>query len=168
MKLNILPIREIPGASIPIDYMLNLSDLELYGEYPVKTIEVSGEVVHRADMFELSLTLYYTVSTVCARCLKPLKFDEELTITRVLVDKVENEEEIDEEEILLLTEDCIELDDVVREAVIFNAEISYLCSEDCLGLCPRCGHDLNEGPCGCTPEVDERLASLAELFEKHD
>ena len=42
----------------------------------------------------------------------------------------------------------------------------HLCSEDCKGLCPTCGKDLNEGPCGCGKEVDPRLAVLAKLLDK--
>ena len=42
-----------------------------------------------------------------------------------------------------------------------------LCSEDCKGLCPKCGRDLNEGECGCDlKEPDPRLAVLAQLL--HD
>ena len=42
---------------------------------------------------------------------------------------------------------------------------STLCSEDCKGLCPRCGADLNLGPCSCKKETDPRLAVLAKLLE---
>ena len=41
-----------------------------------------------------------------------------------------------------------------------------LCSEDCQGLCPRCGADLNEGPCQCKPEIDPRLAVLQQFLNK--
>ncbi len=43
-----------------------------------------------------------------------------------------------------------------------------LCKEDCKGLCPTCGKDLNEGPCGCKKELDPRLAVLAKLLDKKD
>ena len=43
-----------------------------------------------------------------------------------------------------------------------------LCSEDCKGLCPRCGANLNDGPCGCKREVDPRLAVLAKLLENRE
>ena len=45
--------------------------------------------------------------------------------------------------------------------------LKILCSEDCKGLCPRCGADLNQGPCSCVKkDVDPRLAVLAKLLEK--
>lgn len=168
MKLNILPIRELAGSNIPFSYTLSLSDLELYGEYPVEKAEISGVAEHKADLFLLYMSLSYTLKTECARCLKPLEIEKELDIERIMVDSVENEEELDEEELILIEDDCVDLDRIVREAVIFDTEISYLCSEDCKGLCPRCGKDLNEGECDCPPEIDERFAALAGLFESND
>ncbi len=164
MILNIMPLRQQAGAVLPFDFTADLSDLELYGEYPIpEGAAVSGEAENRADLFLLHMQVRYTVHTACARCLKPLQIPETLEIERVLVDSVEDEEKLGEEEIVLLENDAADLDAVVREAVIWSAQMSYLCKEDCLGLCPRCGKDLNEGPCGCKPETDERFAALADL-----
>ncbi|MDY5613643.1 MAG: DUF177 domain-containing protein, partial [Dysosmobacter sp.] len=52
-----------------------------------------------------------------------------------------------------------------RTAFILEMDTKTLCSEDCKGLCPRCGADLNLGPCSCKKEVDPRLAALAKLLE---
>lgn len=41
---------------------------------------------------------------------------------------------------------------VVRQTLALTEDIRFLCSANCKGLCPRCGHDLNDGPCGCEPE----------------
>ena len=44
-------------------------------------------------------------------------------------------------------------------------EMAVLCREDCKGLCPHCGKDLNEGPCGCEPrQIDPRLEALKKLL----
>ena len=68
-----------------------------------------------------------------------------------------------EEKFVLIEDDAVDLSEIVREAVIFGAQMNDLCREDCRGLCPRCGKDLNEGPCDCEPEPDERFAALADL-----
>ncbi|MBQ3880663.1 MAG: DUF177 domain-containing protein [Oscillospiraceae bacterium] len=164
MKLSILPLRQASGTSIPVSYAQDLSDLELFGEYPIpEKVAVEGLAENRAEMLLLHLTVRFTVKTRCARCLKPLSIDRELKVERVLVDSVEDEETLGDEEIVLIEDDAVDLSEIVREAVIFGAEMNYLCKEDCLGLCPRCGKDLNEGPCGCKPEIDERFAALADL-----
>ncbi len=45
----------------------------------------------------------------------------------------------------------LDLSDAVREEVGFAVPTYPLCRDDCAGLCPRCGADLNAGPCGCDP-----------------
>jgi uncharacterized protein len=60
----------------------------------------------------------------------------------------------------------LELGDMVREELILAVPPYVLCREDCRGLCPRCGKDLNEGPCSCRPEPDPRWAKLEALKEQ--
>ena len=56
------------------------------------------------------------------------------------------------------------LDDLVREQILLGVPSYPLCREDCAGLCPRCGQDLNRGRCECdTAPVDPRLAKLKSI-----
>jgi uncharacterized protein len=58
----------------------------------------------------------------------------------------------------------LDLSDMVREQVLLAAPAYGICSETCRGLCPTCGQNLNEGSCGCAPEVaDDRWAALRKL-----
>jgi len=57
----------------------------------------------------------------------------------------------------------IDLSQAVREELILVVPEFVLCKEDCRGLCPRCGADLNAGPCQCRPESDPRWAALEAL-----
>ena len=59
----------------------------------------------------------------------------------------------------------VDLDELAQTAFILAMDTKNLCSEDCKGLCAKCGADLNLGPCGCRPEVDPRLAALAQLLD---
>jgi uncharacterized protein len=52
---------------------------------------------------------------------------------------------------------------MIREELILAVPEYVLCREECRGLCPRCGKDLNEGPCACRPEPDPRWAALEAL-----
>lgn len=167
MRLDILPIRAVSGEVIPFDYMLDLAELELYGEYPIpEPVHISGFVQNRADVYELHMEIVFHVVTCCARCLKPLDIPVTLHVERPMADSVENEE--DSDDILVLDNGTVDLDEVAQETIVLEAQMSYLCREDCAGLCPRCGADLNDGPCGCAPEVDERLAALADLLKRGD
>ena len=60
-----------------------------------------------------------------------------------------------------------EIDDLVREAIILSLPLKPLCSEDCKGLCPICGTDLNKSQCSCVKEkTDPRWDQLKGLLKK--
>ena len=54
----------------------------------------------------------------------------------------------------------------IRDELILAAPRYLQCRDDCRGLCPRCGQDLNAGPCGCAPEPDPRWSALYALRER--
>lgn len=103
-------------------------------------------------------TVYTTFKGVCSRCLQPL----EQTVPIGL-----------EEEYMLQPQEgsfCItdgseiDLSEAVRQYSLLATPMKPLCRENCAGLCPVCGHNLNLGPCGCPrSDVDPRLAKLAML-----
>ena len=69
----------------------------------------------------------------------------------------------------LIDGQSIELDDIIIPALLLAVDFAYYCKPDCKGLCPKCGKNLNEGPCGCsTREIDSRLAVLQKLLDKDD
>ena len=80
----------------------------------------------------------------------------------LLAETLEDEEN---DEIVLLEGSEVDLDELVTTAFVLAMDTKNLCSEDCKGLCAKCGADLNLGPCGCRPEVDPRLAALAQLLD---
>ena len=167
MRLNILPIREFAGQSVEFDYTLDLTALELYGERPLgDPARVYGCAQNRADMFELHLTADYSVSTRCARCLREIWQVMQLVIEKPMADSVENLDDENSDEIIVLKDGFVDLDELVTEAIILDAQMSYLCRDDCRGLCPVCGCDLNESSCSCeTSEPDERLEVLRRFLE---
>jgi len=58
----------------------------------------------------------------------------------------------------------IDLDPILREQLLLALPMQVVCREDCRGLCPVCGQDLNERACGCEPKVlDPRLAALKSI-----
>lgn len=63
--------------------------------------------------------------------------------------------------------DKISLDADVRDYALLSVPMKKLCKEDCKGLCPNCGKDLNKGDCGCTNgKADDRWQPLMELKNK--
>ena len=165
MRLNLKDIIHVPGASIPFEFELDYSDMEFNGETPVtQPVRVSGRVRNVADALLLEGDAVTTLSLVCDRCLQPFTREKTVVLDTLLAGEVENEDS----DIVLLDGDEVDLDELVREALILDMDTKHLCSENCKGLCPGCGVDLNHEECRCKPEVDPRLASLAKLLEDKD
>ncbi|MDT7542913.1 MAG: hypothetical protein QOE33_2817 [Acidobacteriota bacterium] len=60
--------------------------------------------------------------------------------------------------------EAINLDEIVREQILLALPARQLCADDCRGLCPTCGANLNEQACNCKRhETDPRWSALAEL-----
>lgn len=110
---------------------------------PVK-IDVLVEVY--PDEVYCSGTLTYEITAPCARCLvstsvvRSLDFDE-----RFLPDTRADEEEDDA---LIYKRDKIDLTKFVNELILTDMPYVLICKDDCKGLCPTCGQNLNETDCG--------------------
>ena len=164
MLLNVKPILHTPGKRLDFQFELDLSDMEFSGRYPIsRPVAVSGEVRNTAGILELTLNARSTLDAVCDRCGKAFVQEKDVLFACMLAEALQNEEN---DEIVLLADGMVDVGDLARTAFILDMDTKTLCSEDCKGLCPRCGADLNLGPCSCKKETDPRLAVLAKLLEK--
>jgi len=164
MRLDLRPILHTPGASLPFAFELDLSDLDFYGRRPVsRPLRVEGKVTNRAGALELEGCASTLLDLECDRCCRDFTRTKTVRLDTLLAQELEDEEH--EDEIVLLDGDEVDLDEVATTAFVLDMDTQNLCSPDCKGLCPRCGADLNLGPCGCRPEIDPRLAVLKQLLE---
>lgn len=163
MLFDVRPILHTPGKQLEFRFEMDLSDVEFGGRRPIsRPVAVEGRVRNSADLIELSMTIRTTLDAVCDRCGKEFLQDRELVYSCLLAEELQNE---DNDEIVLLEDGKADVEDLARTALILGMDTKTLCSEDCKGLCPRCGADLNLGPCSCKRETDPRLAALAKLLE---
>ncbi|HEX8275630.1 MAG TPA: DUF177 domain-containing protein [Longimicrobiaceae bacterium] len=97
------------------------------------------------------------VKMPCRRCLTETEHELDETVDFLFDEIRSDEEEEMEGEVYPLPErgDELDLTDAVREQVLLRVPQYVLCREECRGLCPRCGADLNEAPCGCGPEEED-------------
>ena len=163
MIIDVKSILHTPGKQMPFQFELDLTDLEFFGRYPInRPVTVEGVVRNTADMLELDLTAQTALDAVCDRCGKAFRQEMSVPFSCILAEEVQFEEN---DEIVLLEDGKVDAGDLARTAVILGMDTKTLCSEDCKGLCSRCGADLNLGPCRCKKEPDPRLAVLATLLE---
>ncbi len=134
----------------------SLIELDLHLDAVVEGILVRGDV---ATVLRLP----------CSRCLGDVDVDVAAEVTELFVDpqRMEPDEGDDVEEGYLLLDDAtgIDLSNLVRDALLVDLPIRVLCRDDCAGLCPTCGSDLNVEPCGhgAGADVDPRWSPLADL-----
>lgn len=166
MLLGLSKIIDCPGQSISFSVSVDLSDLCYGVSYPVsEPVLAQGTVRNTAGVLMMEGQVRTTIHGICDRCAG--SFDREVTfpIDVVLVTELANEENEDEW-VFPLEGDSADLDDIVRTVFVLNLDSKLLCKEDCKGLCPKCGKNLNDGPCNCQKELDPRFAALKQLLEK--
>ena len=164
MQLDLREIIHRPGEKKSFAYDLDLRAVSYFGEQPfAHPVKVSGTVRNAAGALELTGEAQTAIETRCDRCLKPLSLSWSVPVETLLAEELEDEES---DEIVLLDKGVAELDELFTTAAILALDSKHLCREDCKGLCPTCGKDLNEGPCTCGKELDPRLAVLAKLLDK--
>ena len=99
---------------------------------------------------------------LCSRCLERVKVPIQFNINEMFYPSgsVENEKEAE-----TFCDDEMDLTDVIQRSILENLPMKVVCKEECKGLCPKCGKNLNEGDCDCNDtEFDPRLESLRTLF----
>ncbi len=114
----------------------------------------------------VSGTASVTVVGECARCLDPVRWDQTVAFTELFL----HEPGPEEEELPVLDGDLLDLEPVVRDAVVLALPLAPLCRPDCPGLCVQCGARLADDPTHGHDRIDPRWAGLAgyETTEKED
>jgi uncharacterized protein len=166
--------------SIPAGELDYAPDIHQVGPLPVSgradlIVEHRG---HREDVADIRLRATYRgdFELLCARCVEPVptplsgSFDLIFRPQSVDADPGERAITPDETEIGYYDESGLSLEDVVREQVLLSLPSRTLCKEDCKGLCPRCGQNLNLAPCNCDTSEEKAarwnaLAGLAGTIE---
>lgn len=145
------------GEKKEIDYEFSIED-----DGFVTPIKTEGIVVNRTGIVYLEARAGFDYSTSCARCGKQLLRHAHVPIRHILVSHLDDEN--DDDDYIIVDNMRFDLDELVREDIYLALPSRFLCGENCKGLCPLCGKDLNDGECGCTEPADPRWDALKELF----
>jgi uncharacterized protein len=136
----------------------------------VSAAEVQGGASRKGEEVRVRGTIKTEVELLCDRCLAPrrapleVEFDARFIPQSAAAGAEENVELLaDDLGVAAYEGDSIDLDELVREQIVLALPSRNLCREDCKGLCPQCGSDLNAGHCDCARgETDPRWAALAD------
>lgn len=155
-----------PGVSRRVDLALPVPEgLDLPLVQVAEPVQLTGEVAGVVEGLLVRGTLRARLTVQCARCLADARRDVSSDVAELFVDPgsaMSSGEAI--EEGYEITDGTINLDTLVRDALVPAVPYQVLCDAACRGLCPECGSNRNEVECTCSePVVESRWAALEGL-----
>lgn len=154
MKIDISQLlngAEIINSEFDTNIELDREDITPVGKAHVKLsfLNEDNNVIVKGKISQM-------IKAICDRCLEP--FDYELN--------TEIDESISfEDNNVVIDHKYIDVDEILRSSLILDIPMKLLCSEECKGLCPVCGINLNKYKCDCQiDDIDPRLEKLKKFF----
>lgn len=139
-----------------------------------------GSVYPVSDKSEVSITLTnvgagsvlvegnlaVTLTIPCDRCLQSVNVPLTVAFThQVISPEKEDAASEENEEQNFVSGYELDTDALISNEILINMPVKVLCREDCKGICPVCGKNLNDGECGCDTFVpDPRMAAIKDIF----
>ena len=174
MKLDLRNLLAGECRVLPIDFSLVPAASadpvsSLYHVTFTEPLHVHGEVVNNAGYMRMTLALSVSFTAQCARCLSPVSDLFSFRVERTVVPSgmLQNIKEDAADDYAVTHNGFLDMDEELLELLELEFPTKFLCREDCKGLCPKCGKNLNDGPCGCPEkEIDPRMLPLQKLLEE--
>lgn len=170
-KINIAKIRNNVGSKETFAFEVGNDELDLSAWKAKDKIAVSGVVYNKEGYLLLEGEITGVLVSQCARCLEEVTNELKINFSEKLLYVADQSRFSDwefgeiEEEYTIYDGDSFDFTDLLVENISSELPSKVLCREDCAGLCPHCGHNLNEGQCDCVFEdIDPRLAILNKLY----
>ena len=165
IKVNVAEIKKRLVGQKTFAFDLTPEELEISSEEMeiLGTIRTEGSISNAGDVLLLKATMSAQVRRTCGRCLKEFTA---VTKAEVLEKFYPTSAENIEKDAFVYDSDVINITVPLRESLLLAEPLQALCQEDCKGLCPVCGVNLNEQTCECdTRTIDPRLAALKQFIK---
>ncbi len=162
MIIDIKSLLDISGEKqeLKCEIMPTADRLSSFGILAPLKLEIA--LLNRATVLGLEYKVRFNQRCICDRCLKEELKENEMTFSHTLVRSLNGTES---EGYLLVPDDRLNIAVVAEEDILLELPKWYLCREDCKGICPMCGVDLNCSSCGCKQDnSDPRLEILKKLL----
>ena len=168
MKISLSDIRD-EGLHIHTrmspGWLDNIPELETGGEGAKLASDIDVDLILTKSLREVTVSgsLGFSMEVPCSRCLESVRLDLKPDIRLLLspADKVIDVDDIDHE---TYRGDEVDLDDFLRGQIAISLPVKVVCRDECKGLCPNCGTNLNRETCACVKDwEDPRFAALKKL-----
>ncbi len=146
MLLDLRSVFETEGSQKEFSEELDEREYELFGTKPfVERISVRGEVTNRAGVVTLTAKVSFPLRVACDRCLEEFTRQYDYTFTHTLVRQLQDEWQ----DYIQVEDGVLNLEELILSDLLLELPTKLLCKEDCKGLCPQCGCNLNHQSCDC-------------------
>ncbi len=167
MKFKISDIISKRYDNLHVEYSLDIKEINYLRDklFINEPITLTGDFMRVGSEIMFSGRLKTITTTLCSRCLEEVTTDVEFEIGELITG---TGDESDYDFIDLLIDEEVDLDAFIERLFILKQPTVNLCREDCNGLCPTCGTNLNDGSCGCdNDDIDLRMLKLKELLKQN-
>lgn len=108
------------------------------------------------------------VNCICSRCLEPIDYKIKYDFTEEFLTTIATSKDLylpgEPDRPTIDDSHVLDLSDVIRQYTVLSMPIKPLCHSDCAGICPSCGHNLNQSNCQCPPQSsNQRWTKLVQL-----
>lgn len=165
MKINIAQAKQEIGSTYQFQFAACSDELGFDEDVPWKgnAITVAGQITNTGRVLEVQGVIKTSGTYSCGRCLEQFCTDIEVAFSE---NYLAAGSEAEGEDALFYEGDEIDITDLVRESILLAEPLKIVCKEECKGLCPVCGTNLNATACSCDRDsVDPRLAVLQKLLQ---
>ena len=175
--INIEPVlKKEASASINIDYVIDSGE-ELNDYLPVLraekiiSVKIKGLIYQKNGMPFIEYEIIAEFTAECARCNKEAPHIIKVSGEKYIADKSDEKspdsfESESDDYYVTETAGVINISDFIREFLGLEVPLRYLCDEECKGLCPNCGKDLNDGECSCPKKEKNPAFAVLDNFFK--
>lgn len=152
------------GSQLAINHKVDMSDYDIAGVHPISVpVKVTGAVKNKTGIVTIEANAKVTYKANCDRCATPVEREYNIKVNHTLVTQLNDDSNDD---FTIIKTMRLDLDEMVKEDVLLYLPVKFLCKDDCKGLCPMCGQNLNEASCSCEKPIDPRLEVLKQLLDK--
>jgi len=158
MICDVSTVVNTEGAQIILDGSVSVA--EFTPDIEVVSASIKGKITCTGGVLVLEADMDADIKTYCARCLKELSLPLHFSFSETLVQEG-TESDADEDSVIVFCGTEVDVGEIAVNNLLLNVSSKYLCSEDCQGLCSKCGKNLNDGACDCDfVEIDPRWEKL--------
>jgi len=158
-----IDIRRIgAGESVAVDENVAIAIPPGFGVGSDADVSVSGCLTNFGKSFALEAQGKCDIDAVCSLCLTPMRLSVVFQIDEKFVEENPDADDI------IFSDKMIDLVPAIERGLYVNLPMKPQCNADCAGLCPNCGHNLNEDSCNCGGVINEQFRQLLQLFENKE